>query len=99
MKEDILTVDVVFGSNGLTWLMIISVRFRETSHVRWIDRLSSKVRVATAKMQLRIIDHQVTKRILDFSAKRIPVRCPRRTDKALTGPLGELDVVGSRIIA
>ena len=39
--------------------------------MRWINRLSSKVRVATAKIQLRIIDHQVTERILDFTAKRI----------------------------
>lgn len=45
----------------------------------------------TAKMQLRKIDKQAAKRILDFMDKRIAGRDdPRRTGKALTGPLGGL---------
>lgn len=43
----------------------------------------------TAKTQLRKLDKQAAKRILDFMDERIVGRDdPRSTGKALTGPLG-----------
>ena len=45
----------------------------------------------TAKGQLRKLDKQTVRRILDFMDERIaPAEDPRSTGKALTGPLGEL---------
>jgi mRNA interferase RelE/StbE len=45
----------------------------------------------TAKTQLRKLDKQAARRILDFMDKRIGDRDdPRSTGKALTGPLGGL---------
>jgi mRNA interferase RelE/StbE len=45
----------------------------------------------TAKTQLRKIDKQAAKRILNFMDERIASReDPRSTGKALTGPLGGL---------
>lgn len=45
----------------------------------------------TAKTQLRILDKQAARRILDFMDERIGGRDdPRSTAKALTGPLGGL---------
>ena len=45
----------------------------------------------TAKTQLRKLDKQAAKRILDFMDERIVGRDdPRSTGKALTGPLGGL---------
>ena len=45
----------------------------------------------TAKGQLRKLDKQTVRRILDFMDERIaPAENPRSTGKALTGPLGEL---------
>lgn len=43
----------------------------------------------TAKGQLRKLDKQVARRIVDFMDERIaPLEDPRSTGKALTGPLG-----------
>ena len=43
----------------------------------------------TAKRQLRKIDKQTARRIVDFMDKRIAgLENPRSTGKALTGPLG-----------
>ena len=45
----------------------------------------------TAKTQLRKLDKQTARRILDFMNERVIVRDdPRSTGKALTGPLGGL---------
>ena len=45
----------------------------------------------TAKTQLRKLDKQAAKRILDFMDERVIERNdPRSTGKALTGPLGGL---------
>lgn len=45
----------------------------------------------TAKTQLRKLDKQAARRILDFMDERIAGRGdPRSTGKALTGPLGGL---------
>ena len=45
----------------------------------------------TAKGQLRKLDKQTVRRILNFMDERIaPAEDPRSTGKALTGPLGEL---------
>ena len=45
----------------------------------------------TAKTQLRKLDKQTARRILDFMNERVIVRDDRRsTGKALTGPLGGL---------
>ena len=45
----------------------------------------------TAKGQLRKLDKQTVRRILDFMDERIaPAEDPRHTGKALTGPLGGL---------
>ncbi len=45
----------------------------------------------TARGQLRKLDKQTVRRILDFMDERIaPAENPRSTGKALTGPLGEL---------
>ncbi|MHC8397939.1 type II toxin-antitoxin system RelE family toxin [Pseudomonas sp. MDT1-17] len=45
----------------------------------------------TAKTQLRKLDKQSAKRILDFMDERVSSRDdPRTTGKALTGPLGGL---------
>lgn len=45
----------------------------------------------TAKTQLRKLDKQSAKRILDFMDERVSSRDdPRATGKALTGPLGGL---------
>jgi len=45
----------------------------------------------TAKTQLRKLDKQAAKRILDFMAERVAGRDdPRSTGKALKGPLGDL---------
>jgi mRNA interferase RelE/StbE len=43
----------------------------------------------TARKQLRKLDKQVARRILDFLDERVAAaEEPRRTGKALTGPLG-----------
>ena len=43
----------------------------------------------TAKQQLRKLDRQTARRIVDFMDERIaPLENPRATGKALTGPLG-----------
>ncbi|MGN6207651.1 type II toxin-antitoxin system RelE family toxin [Asticcacaulis sp.] len=43
----------------------------------------------TARKQLKKIDHQIARRILDFMDERVAVADdPRQTGKALTGPLG-----------
>ncbi len=43
----------------------------------------------TAKLQLRKLDKQMARRIVDFMDERIAGQeDPRRTGKALTGPLG-----------
>lgn len=45
----------------------------------------------TAKGQLRKLDRQTARRIVDFMDERIAhLADPRRTGKALTGPLGGL---------
>lgn len=45
----------------------------------------------TARTQLRKLDKQSAKRILDFMDERVPGRDdPQATGKALTGPLGGL---------
>lgn len=45
----------------------------------------------TAKGQLRKLDKQTVRRILDFMDERIaPAQDPRNTGKALSGPLGGL---------
>ena len=45
----------------------------------------------TAKGQLRKLDRQVARRIVDFMDERVAVlENPRSTGKALTGPLGSL---------
>ena len=45
----------------------------------------------TAKGQLRKLDKQTVRRILDFMDERIaPAQDPRNTGKTLTGPLGGL---------
>jgi mRNA interferase RelE/StbE len=45
----------------------------------------------TAKTQLRKLDKQAARRILDFMDERVAARAnPRNTGKALTGPLGGL---------
>lgn len=45
----------------------------------------------TAKAQLRKLDKQMARRILDFMDERIAgLENPRSTGKALTGPLGGL---------
>lgn len=45
----------------------------------------------TAKSQLRKLDKQAARRILDFMDERVAGRDnPRNTGKALTGPLGGL---------
>jgi len=45
----------------------------------------------TARKQLRKLDKQVARRILDFMDERIAgLENPRSTGKALTGPLGGL---------
>ena len=45
----------------------------------------------TAKSQLRKLDKQAARRILDFMDERVAGRDnPRNTGKALTGPLGDL---------
>jgi mRNA interferase RelE/StbE len=45
----------------------------------------------TAKGQLRKLDKQTVRRILDFMDERIaPAEDPRSSGKALTGPLGAL---------
>ena len=42
-----------------------------------------------AKQQLRKLDRQVARRVLDFMDERVAgLDDPRRTGKALTGPLG-----------
>ena len=42
-----------------------------------------------AKQQLRKLDRQVARRVLDFMDERVAgLEDPRRTGKALTGPLG-----------
>lgn len=42
-----------------------------------------------AKQQLRKLDRQVTRRVLDFMDERVAgLEDPRSTGKALTGPLG-----------
>lgn len=46
---------------------------------------------ATAKAQLRKLDKQTARRILDFMDQRIAaLENPRSAGKALTGPLGSL---------
>ena len=43
----------------------------------------------TARKQLKKIDHQIARRILDFMDERVAIADdPRQTGKALTGPLG-----------
>ena len=43
---------------------------------------------ATAKKQLRKLDNQVARRIVDFMDERIATKAgPRSTGKALTGPM------------
>ena len=43
----------------------------------------------TAKQQLRKLDRQVARRVLDFMDERVAgLEDPRSTGKALTGPLG-----------
>jgi mRNA interferase RelE/StbE len=45
----------------------------------------------SARLQLRKLDKQTSKRILDYMDGRIaPLEDPRSTGRALTGPLGEL---------
>ena len=45
----------------------------------------------TAKVQLRRLDRQTARRIVDFMDERIaPLADPRSSGKALTGPLGRL---------
>ena len=45
----------------------------------------------TARAQLRKLDEQVARRILDYMDERVaPSADPRRTGKLLTGPLGGL---------
>lgn len=45
----------------------------------------------TAKVQLRKLDKQTARRIVDYLSERIaPLENPRNTGKALTGPLGGL---------
>ena len=45
----------------------------------------------TAKAQLRKLDRQTARRIVDFMDERVlPLADPRSTGKALTGPLGGL---------
>lgn len=45
----------------------------------------------TARQQLRKLDRQTARRIVDFMDERIaPLADPRSTGKALTGPLGGL---------
>ena len=45
----------------------------------------------SALSQLRMLDKQVAKRILDYMDERVVTRAnPRELGKALTGPLGEL---------
>ncbi len=45
----------------------------------------------TAKRQLRGLDRQIARRIVDFMDERVAVlEDPRGTGKALTGPLGGL---------
>lgn len=45
----------------------------------------------TARDQLRKLDKQVARRIVDFMEKRVAPRDdPRELGKALTGPLGDL---------
>ena len=45
----------------------------------------------TARAQLRKLDEQVARRILDYMDERVaPSEDPRRTGKLLTGPLGGL---------
>ena len=45
----------------------------------------------TARQQLRKLDKQVARRILDYMDERVaPLQDPRSTGKALTGPLGSL---------
>ena len=45
----------------------------------------------TAKVQLRRLDRQTARRIVDFMDERIaPLADPRSSAKALTGPLGRL---------
>ena len=49
----------------------------------------------TAKGQLRKLDKQTARRILDFMDERIAsLENPRDTGKALTGPLGGLGASG-----
>ena len=46
---------------------------------------------ATARGQLRKLDRQIARRIVDFLDQRVaPADDPRRAGKALRGPLGEL---------
>ena len=46
---------------------------------------------ATAEKQLRKLDRQIARRILDYLDERIaPLEDPRTRGKALSGPLGEL---------
>ncbi len=46
---------------------------------------------ATAERQLRKLDRQIARRILDYLDERIaPLEDPRTRGKALSGPLGEL---------
>jgi mRNA interferase RelE/StbE len=46
---------------------------------------------ATAKGQLRKLDKQVARRIVDYMDERVAsLDNPRSTGKALTGPLGDL---------
>ncbi|VVP60066.1 hypothetical protein PS850_06162 [Pseudomonas fluorescens] len=44
----------------------------------------------TAQTQLRKLDKQSARRIIDFMDERVAGRDPRSTGKALTGPLGGL---------
>lgn len=45
----------------------------------------------TARAQLRKLDEQVARRILDYMDERVaPSEDPRRTGRLLTGPLGGL---------
>lgn len=44
----------------------------------------------SAKQQLRKLDKQTARRIIDYMDERIaPLEDPRRTGRALNGPLGE----------
>ena len=46
---------------------------------------------ATAEKQLRKLDRQIARRILDYLDERIaPLEDPRTRGRALSGPLGEL---------